>query len=516
VELPLMLNQVSESKTDFNRMVLLTAARVFGIIFSISIPMYLGRKLSIEVYGTYKQIMLFFWFAHVALNLGLDDSAYYFLKRDSNKFPLYNFNALIFNAFATGALWLMMTIFSEDISSLAGNRDLAKYLPLLGYLTFATVCSMQIEGILIVALNRFNERLAVEVSTEFLKSLAIISAFYFFNSVYVVLIFLSILMSLRLIAVIYIIHYNKKKHNLKYRQAPAYFMQQVQFGLPLGVSRILHNILNMENFFISSYFSLVQFTYYTVGCFENPLVNAARTSMFELANIEMVDSMKNNDYKKSIEIWKSMTRKLFLIIIPFAVYMIFFAREIIVFIFSDKYLASVPFFMIFNLYLIAGALNAEPIFRATSKTFMAFKLKLLGLSVGIILMVSGAYWGGAIYALVGKIIGVLIMNIMGLVVGAHLLQTKFKNLFYWRELLSVSLISIVLSTVIRFSFINNTLGPFVILAISFSFYTSMHFFLSCWFGVIKDDEIYYLKSILNRYVIKFKITALNILSWALL
>jgi O-antigen/teichoic acid export membrane protein len=464
--------------------------------------MYLGRKLSVEVYGTYKQLMLFFWFSQVALNLGIDDSSYYFMRKNPEKFPLYSFNAMLFNLLVTGSLWGGLTLFNEDIAILLNNPELAHFLPLIGLLIFATVSSMQIEGLLNVGINRFNDRLIVEMGTELLKSLAIIGGFYFFNSVYAVFIFLSVIMIIRLMGTLIIIHSCKKLAKLSYLEAPHYIVAQLKFGLPLGFSRLLQNILNMENFFISSYFSLMQFTYYTVGCFENPLVNAARISMFELANIEMVDAMRYDNYQKAIEVWKSMTRKLFMIIIPFSIYMIFFAKEIITFIFSEKYLQSVPYFMIFNLYLIVGALNPEPLFRATSKTQQTMKIKFIGVAFGVFLLVGGAYLGGPLYALIGKILGVLMMNIAGLVVGAGLLKTQFKNLFRWKDLVGITLLSLGLAAVIKVLFWKSEWSSFWILAISFSLYLFFHFYLSCWTRLIKDDEIIHLKQIFNRFILK--------------
>lgn len=460
--------------------------------------MYLGRKLSVETYGTYKQIMLFFWFAQVALNLGVDDSAYYFLRWNPKNFPLYSMNAMAFNLVATGLLWALMSIFAAEISQLLNNPELESYLPILGFLVLTTVSSMQIEGILI-GMNRFNERLMMEVGVEVIKSLAIIASFYYFNSIKAVLYILSAVMTLRLLVTLFIINSYKKKESLRFREAPKHLMTQLRFGLPLGISRILQNVLNMENFFISSYFSLAQFTYYSVGCFENPLVNAARTSMYEITNIEMIDAMKNDGPNKAILVWKNMSRKLFLIIIPFVVFMIFFAKEIIVFIFSDKYLPSVPFFMIFNIYLIVGALNPEPLFRANSKTHLVLKLKIIGLMIGLSLLVAGAYWGGPIWALVGKILGVFIMNIIGLVAGARLLDGRFRDLFSWRDLGISLVISIILSAVLRLAFINISWHPFWVLALSFSLYFILQLICSSIFKVIKDEEVGMIKKAILRF-----------------
>jgi len=298
------------------------------------------------------------------------------------------------------------------------------------------------------------------------------------------------------------INKSKKSKNLSFLDCPNFLLAQLKFGLPLGLSRILHNLLNMENFFISSYFSLAQFTYYSVGCFENPLVNAARTSMFEIVNIEMTDAMKEEDYSKVIELWRSMTRKLFLIVVPFVAYMIFFSREIIVFIFSDKYLQSIPFFMLFNVFLIVGVTNPEPMFRSLRKTQLSLKIKSIGVFLGLSLLFVGAYYGGAMMALLGKIVGVFLMNMIGLTVAAKLLNTSFLRLFQWKELGIVFLISVILAGALRLIFNHIYLNSFFTLAFSFSFYVLFHFIFSCWARLIKDDEIYHLRSVFNRFILR--------------
>ena len=492
---------MQNQKSPFNQAILLIGARIFGVIFSIVIPMYLGRKLSVETYGTYKQIMLYFWFAQVALNLGLDDSAYYYLRWDPKKFPLYSFNALGFNLVITGILWLIMTVFSHEIATLLNNSELEAYLPILGFLTMVTVSSMQIEGILI-GMNRFKERLAVEVGMEFLKSLAILGAFFYFNSIMAVMILLSALMSIRLLFTLKIILNYKKKENLHFSEAPALLKSQLRFGLPLGASRILQNILNVENFFISSFFSLKQFTFYTVGCFENPLVNATRTSMYEIINIEMIDALKNKGPKSAIEVWRKMNRKLYLIIIPLVVFMIFFAKPIIVFIFSDKYLESVPYFMVFNVYLLVGALNPEPLFRASNQTHIALKIKTIGLLIGLGLFAAGAFIGGPIWALVGKILGVFLMNLTGLLQGAKLLEGKFADLFVWNELLMASLLSALLSAILSFVFSYVQWAPFWILAASFSLFCLSFLLSAVWIKIISDEEIFLIKKTIQQKVLR--------------
>jgi O-antigen/teichoic acid export membrane protein len=494
---------MSDHKEAFKKAIFLSGARVFGVIFSIVIPMYLGRKLSVETYGTYKQIMLFFWFSNVALNLGLDDSAFFLHRKNPREFSLYSFNALIFNLLVTTLIAGIFTVFNVEVAALVGNPNLAEYLPLLGILTVLTVSSMQLEGLVYIGLNRFNERLYIEMSTEFLKSAFVVCGFYFFNSITAVLVLFCSLMFIRLLAVAVLIVQGRNKEHLSFVQGMSHLSFQIRYGVPLGFSRIIQNLLNIENYFISKFFSLKEFTFYSVGCFENPLVNAARSSMFELVNIDLVDATKHGLYDKAVEAWRRMTRKLFLIVVPFVVYMMFFAHEIIVFIFSDKYLNSVPYFVVFNLYLFVGSLNPEPLFRATSATMTALRIKTVGVIVGLTLFISGALLLGPIWALTGKIFSVFLMNITGLVIGARLLHSNFRSLFQWKDLFGVIAVSIGIGLILRLAFQGLTWHPFFVLAASFSLYVLIHFAVSSACHLIRPDELDFLKSTL------FKILRLN-------
>lgn len=462
-------NQHPHSSSSFQRALLLTGAKIFGIIFSFIIPMYLGRHLEVETYGTYKQVMLIYGFAQLALHLGFDDSVFYFMRWDRKNFSLYSLNSLIFNILTTGLVALALVFFREGIAKLLNNPDLAQYLPWLGVLIVFTQCSVQLEGFLI-NLDRFRSRLYLDAGTELLKALAIMAAFWFYDSLLVALFLLIGLMVLRWAWMLTIMHSHKVAAGVRYRDSWSLFMTQARYGLPLGISRIVQNLMNMENLFISSFFNIKQFTYYSVGCFENPLINSARISLYEVANIELIDQIKHNNFKGAVDVWQKMTKKLLLIVIPFTVYMMFFSQELIVFIFSDKYLESVPYFTIFNIYILLASLNPEPLFRSTSHSGAALKLRTAGALLGMSLIFGGAYWGGPMAVLWGKVIATGLVNISGLIIGAKFFKSRVYQLFIWRDIGLTILLSVVLSFLVRLGFSNITWHPFWVLAASFSLY----------------------------------------------
>lgn len=474
-------------KLSFNRTIALTAARLFGIVFSFAIPMYLGRTLEVEHYGTYKQIMIFYWFSQVALNLGLDDSAYYFLRWEPKKFSLFSFNALIFNLVVSTTIALLFVIFQHSIAHALNNPELAQYIPLLSLLMVLTISSMQLEGILI-GLERVKERIILEVSVEILKALAILCGFIFYNSIQSVLILLNFIMFARLIMTIVIIDQNKKREGLSYSESLIYLRRQIKYGLPLGLSRIYQNILNLEKFLISSFHSMRDFTFYTVGCFENPFINATQASFYEMANIEMIDAMKNDRPDHALELWRNMIRKLMMVVIPFVVYMIFFAKEIMIFIFSERYVDSTPYFVVFNLGVLVAAFNPEPLFRASSKTHAILKIKTIGLIVGGLGLVFLAQSVTPIKVLWAKTFIIAALNTIGLIWGAALIKAKPKNLFRWRQLVGIFGLSLSCALILLKIFSYFTWNPFWVLSLSFSLYVLSIFLLSCQFGLIAQDE----------------------------
>lgn len=502
------VNQTSSGKEAFHRLLLLMGARIFGIVFSFAIPMYLGRHLDVEIYGTYKQILFIFWLSQIALNFGFDDSVYYFLKIDRKNFSLYGFNALIFNLVTTGLIAVAMFLFKDQIGITLNNPHISQYIPLLGIVLILTVSSLQIEGYLL-NLERFKARLFLDSGTEILKSVSILVAFIVYNSIHMVLIFLALIMLARMIWAIRIIHEHKLQDNVNYLDSKKLFFKQARFAIPLGISRIIQNILNLETLLISSFFNLIQYTFYSVGCFDNPIINSMRTSLYELVNIELVENIRENNFAKAADTWRRLTRKLYLVAIPFTVFMMFFSKEVIVFIFSEKYLDSVPFFIVYNLYILISALNPEPLFRATSQTGFALKIRIVGVFIGIGAIIGGAYYFGPMAVLWAKMAAVAFINLTGLYIGSKLIHTKIYKMFLWKELGQIALFSILISGFLRLA-VNSSesllaMHPFWILAICFSIYFFSLFLLSWKTVLLKKDETDHIFYLLKKILIKFSI-----------
>src|SRR6185295_13838360 len=122
---------------EITRPALLVTGRVIGLVASFAIGIVLARFFAPAVFGTYKQFFLLYGTFYGLAQLGMAESLYYFVPRNTSRTPRYVCNALITLAVAglgcLGALYMWRT----QIAARLTNTALADYMGLAGlFLTF--------------------------------------------------------------------------------------------------------------------------------------------------------------------------------------------------------------------------------------------------------------------------------------------------------------------------------------------------------------------------------------------
>jgi O-antigen/teichoic acid export membrane protein len=112
---------------------------------------------------------------------------------------------------------------------------------------------------------------------------------------------------------------------------------------------------------------------------------------------------KNSDHRRMLEIWQNALVKSSCLIIPVTIFAMVLAHDVVVFLFSDRYAASVPIFRIFCLVLPFKMVSYEAMFHASNKNgYFAF-VSIVTLVVFVLLLVAAVdHWGilGAVVATV--------------------------------------------------------------------------------------------------------------------
>src|SRR5882762_3073530 len=86
----------SRARADVTRpAALLVTGRVVGLVASFAIGIVLARIFAPAAFGTYKQFFLLYGTLYGLAQLGMAESLYYFVPRNTARMPRYVCNALI-------------------------------------------------------------------------------------------------------------------------------------------------------------------------------------------------------------------------------------------------------------------------------------------------------------------------------------------------------------------------------------------------------------------------------------
>jgi O-antigen/teichoic acid export membrane protein len=111
---------------------LLVTGRVVGLVASFAIGIVLARIFAPATFGTYKQFFLLYGTLYGLAQLGMAESLYYFVPRNTSRTPRYVCNALITLAVAGLACLAALYLWRTQIAQRLTNTALADYMGLAG------------------------------------------------------------------------------------------------------------------------------------------------------------------------------------------------------------------------------------------------------------------------------------------------------------------------------------------------------------------------------------------------
>jgi len=187
---------------------------------------------------------------------------------------------------------------------------------------------------------------------------------------------------------------------------------QLSYAIPFGIAGLfLRAYSDLDSYFVSYKFGPALFGLYALGCFELPLVEILSYSIgsVTIPRISYLQSIGNT--REIIELIARMTRKLAAIYFPVYILLMICARDLITFLFTDRYIGSYPIFLI-NLTMIPMSLLAsayDPVIRAYEGQ-RYYLVRLRALLTGALVV---GLWGGTKYfGLIGAITVVVAINVI--------------------------------------------------------------------------------------------------------
>jgi O-antigen/teichoic acid export membrane protein len=218
---------------------------------------------------------------------------------------------------------------------------------------------------------------------------------------------------------------------------------QFRYSLPFGLANIVNTTqFYLHQFVISSFFSPAMFAIYAVGTFQLPLVRIWYSSVADVILVRMTELRADGNVAEVIKVWLSSVRKLALIFLPALVLMAVVSRDFIITVFTSQYADSLSIFLVSLAQYITYIINCHSVLRAFDETKYILHNNTVMLIVTIALLFPLVYFQGVIGAVIATVLASYISNIFMLKKISRILHVKMNNLFPWRDLQRIGMLSI--------------------------------------------------------------------------
>lgn len=414
----------------------------------------LSRYFDKTEYGTYRQILYVYNTLLVIFTAGLPRVFAYYLPR----YPLAQGREIVWKIskvlLLAGLVFsVFLFVFSGLIANLLRNPELARGLKVFSPIPLLLLPTLGIEGIF----STYKKAVFIAIYntlTRIMMLLFIILPVIIFRGSYLYAIYGWIIVSVITLVVAYFFKMipfrgvSSESSGLTVKEILAY-------SIPLAVASIAGIAIKAaDQFYISRYFGTGTFADFSNGFIELPLAHmitgATSTVLMPLFSKLIYD---RSDIKQVTGLWQSTLQKSAVIIYPMVLYFMFFASDVMVVLYSSKYIDSGIYFIIamtinfFNVIVFAPLLFAlgETKFYARLHIWTAIIAWVFGYLIVLILNSPVAI---AIFSAARSIA----LVIAAMIFTSKRLNIKFNELFPAGKLLMVGVHSLLSLVVIKLGF----------------------------------------------------------------
>ena len=434
----------------------LIAGKILAQVVTFAIPLFLIRYLSKADYGLYSQFYMVVTFFTCFFGIGFETNLFYFYplasSEDKKSLVFQTFIFLVFFAIIAMAFTQIPIIEKE----LIGSNELVNYQNLIVVGIFFMMPMNIIEPLYVVRKD-FKVSIFYPPVEVILRLLMVI-------------IFAIVQPGLKSVCtgivvaaafcLVFTLGYTFRDFNFRDLRIGMIkirlIRKQLLYNLPFGIAMSLNLLmLRFDKIICIRFLTPSDFATYTVAFFGIPGIMQIYDSFTKVQVIEMTIKYHENQINQISEIYKALALKAYSFSVPLLMIVALYSRKIVVFLFTSKYIESVPFFRLYLLSFLVFMLGAGLILRATDRTKDTLKAyafsSLITLPVTFFLTKKFGMWGAMSSALFSLILPRLLMIYYEI----RILNLNLASYFPWKKIfviISISIICLLPFAVLEFFF----------------------------------------------------------------
>jgi O-antigen/teichoic acid export membrane protein len=474
----------------FRPTLVLMTGRALAFMATFFIPVVLVRLLDQPTFGTYRQIFLIYATLYPIGQFGMADSLFYFLPGAGPRGGAFVANAGLFLLASGTVCGLSLWAAAPRIAAWLSNTRLGEDMGPAALFIGLSLLSIPLEMVMIV---RKRHRLAALTYglSDLVRAACLMGGAAIFGGLRAVLMGALVFAASRVVALVVYVH---RTFGDGLRPERDSLSAQLAYSLPFGIAVILEIAqTTFHQYAVSHYFDAAAFAVYSVGCLNLPLVDFIVGPAGNVMMVRMRDAIAADRPGAVLAIWHDTTRKLALAVVPLVGLSLVTAPALIVFLFTARYAASAPIFMIWSTGFLWSALMTDGLLRVHADMRYVMKVNAWKLGINVLLMSVFI----STFGLPGAVLVTLCTTAAGKMAALHrarsLMGVPLARLMPWRGLGTVGAAAALAA--IPALFVPTTLPPVVVLFGRGTAYAGAYVLLILAFGALSDTERRYLRGI---------------------
>lgn len=450
---------------------LMTGGRAIAFLATFATPMVLTRVLDQAQFGTYKQLFVLYGTLIGIAQFGMAESLIYFLPGASRRGGRYVLNALLVLA-STGLVCLgLLALAGPSLHRWLGNGALPGLSGLLGAYLLLMLPATVLELVLTARKHYVGAAIAYGLS-DLLRALALVIPVVISRSLEWLLGGVVAFGAVRLGATLL---YLRQEFRGGLRPDRTMLREQLAYALPFQLGVVLWVLTNNLHYYaVATSVGAATFAVYAVGTLQIPLVDLVFTPAANVMMVRMREAITAHRPDAVVATWHDTTRKLALVFIPLVGLLLVTARELILFLFTARYAASIPIFMVWSSAILFSVLQTDSALRVYAETrtiavLYAVQLLLIAALVPSLLSAFG---------LIGAAVATGLTTGVGKILMLHRAKrrmgTTLAQLLPWRslgEILGAATASALAALAVKARLVA---GPFPLLVVTSGVYTATY------------------------------------------
>jgi O-antigen/teichoic acid export membrane protein len=483
--------------STFKPTLLLISGQILAFAGTFLVPLILVRIFAPAEFGTYKQLFLIYATLYAIAQIGMAESLYYFLPLGPQKSGRYVMNSLLV-LMASGLVFLgVIEIAGSRIADWMNNPGLARYMPWIGVYLWLTVSTSVLE-ITMVAKKRYLWASFTYAFSDLLR------AAFFIIPVLIVQHLDWLLMGGVAFAVFRFgvtVFYLRREFGTEFKPDFTLLKKQLAYALPFQTACLVYILqFNFHQYAVSSRFDAATFAIYAVGCLQVPLVDLLFTTTGSVMMVRMGEEIREGRTESVLAIWYDATRKLALFFFPLVGLLLVTAHALIVILYTETYLPSVPIFMIASTEILLSSLLTDAFLRVYAQTRFLFLLNTIRLAMILALI----YPFMSAFGFAGALLATIIVDLIGKAIALQkikgLLKVNFIQLLPWQDFGKIFIVAAAAVLPALMIGWKMNLSTFNFLAVTSLVYTASYLAMVFGLGLLTDNEKFEIMRLFQKLI----------------